>query len=89
MKDILEKNNLNLEERILLSKLKREEIWRITKFRWDWETKAMSQILENCFNEYVEYYNCGVQYRMIRTEDIEKYIANSTVKFIEKEYENP
>ena len=64
---------MNNSERVFLSKLKKDEIWGITNLSWNWATEAMSNILQNYCNEYVEYYNCGVQYRMIRREDIKKY----------------
>mgnify|MGYP001581746776 CR=1 FL=1 len=36
------------------------------------ESRALSMMI-NSFNDYVEYRNCGVIYRVIRTSDMELY----------------
>lgn len=60
--------------RVLLSKSKESHMWEITiNPRWDHFSRAASSILDNEFNEYVEYVNSGVQHRMIRAMDWSKY----------------
>lgn len=41
--------------------------------QWDNAKKALNMILHNSANDYAEYKNCGVTYRMIRAENWNEY----------------
>jgi hypothetical protein len=58
---------------ILLSRRDSEQEWDqvINPSESDLEWALWS--LDNRFNEYVEYKNCGVVYRFIRAKDVSKY----------------
>lgn len=61
-------------DRIIICRLESEDSWQVlSNPRYDMESIAMSSILFNDSNNYVEYKNCGVINRMIRYRDIGKY----------------
>lgn len=61
--------------RVIVSKLEGGHRWRIVSNpRWDHCTRGQSAILDNTCNDYAEYTNCGVVYRMIRMERIREYV---------------
>ena len=69
----ISKNGL---DRVVLTRLASQpnQLWdMISNPRWDYFTKALSAILDNSSNRYVEYENCGVVYRMIRRKDLTEY----------------
>ena len=67
--------------RVILSKLIHDDKWQIiSNPRWDTFTRAQSDVLLNEFNDYAEYTNCGVVYRMVRVKDLDKYLDDTRVK---------
>lgn len=70
----------NENDRVLLSKLNDDRSgWcSISNPRWGYTEKAADAILHNAANAYAQYENCGVIYRMIRFQDIEKYGFNTS-----------
>ena len=46
----------------------------ISNMTKDGNYKASQIILANSFNEYVEWRNCGVIYRIVRESDLNKYV---------------
>ncbi len=61
--------------RVVLLRVETHFIWKICcNPSWGHSEKCFSDVLLNQANEYVEYKNCGVQYRIIRFGDIDKYI---------------
>lgn len=64
-----------MSDRLLISKLQGStKPWTIiSNPAWSHTTRAQDMILHNTFNDYAEYYNCGVRYRMIRIKDAHKY----------------
>lgn len=67
--------------RVILSKLIRGEKWQIiSNPRWDTFTRAQSNVLLNEANDYAEYTNCGVVYRMVRVKDLDKYLDDTGIK---------
>lgn len=77
-------------DRILVSRLKTIDSWGIiTNPRWDASSRAMSSILFNGANDYVEKRNCGVIQRMIRVSDATKYgVYNLDSKWVLRLEEN-
>lgn len=70
-KDIM---NISDNDRILLAKLQKDPEWSIVNNpRMSTYEKAISTILNNYPNRYVEYINCGVQHRMIRRSELAEY----------------
>lgn len=63
---------------ILLCMTSTENFWRIVE-NPDWNSPtqegAAAQLMQNIYNSYVEYENCGLKSRVIRQEDLDKYIA--------------
>lgn len=60
--------------RVILTRLNTSKKWGVVgNPRWDCCTKAQSEILRNEANEYSEFENSGVIYRMIREGDWSKY----------------
>lgn len=67
--------------RVILTRLCDGEKWRIvTNPCWDHLTKAQNDILQNEYNHYAEYCNCGSIYRMIRAQDISEYLEDNSLK---------
>ena len=65
-------------DRIVLTRLvsQPDRPWDfISNPRWDYFTKALSAVLDNAFNSYAEYENCGVVYRMVRRKDLTEYLT--------------
>lgn len=63
--------------RVLISTLSLGDTWKIVvNPRWNASMRACNQILLSFANDYAEYKNCGVIYRMIRVRDLEKYGIN-------------
>lgn len=63
------------KDRIIVSHGEWEYGWSIiSNPKIDYFTKASNNILKNEANDYVEYKNCGVSYRMIRLKDIANYM---------------
>jgi regulator of sirC expression with transglutaminase-like and TPR domain len=61
--------------RVIISRLTNSQKWQIiSNPRWDYATKAQSAILHNESNDYTEYSNCGVIYRMVRKQDLHRYM---------------
>lgn len=62
-------------DRLLIARLDCERgYWQpVANPRWSMFTEAMSTLLMNSCNDYIEYANSGVRYRMIRWKDREKY----------------
>jgi hypothetical protein len=58
---------------IMLCRLDTEANWREVANPLDSDLRAAYSILGNRFNEYVEWLNCGVVYRVIRNKDLGKY----------------
>lgn len=64
----------NQTDRILLARLAGKRKWAvIEEKRPDYAEKAMSTLLFNQANKYVERENCGVRYRMIRRSQCAEY----------------
>lgn len=67
--------------RVILSKLIRGEKWQIiSNPRWDTCTRAQSDVLLNECNDYAEYVNCGVVYRMVRVKDLDAYLSDTAIE---------
>lgn len=67
--------------RVIISRLDEDEKWIVlSNPRWDYFAIALNMLLLNHANEYADYKNCGVLYRMIRVESIEKYFNETTLK---------
>ena len=61
--------------RVVVTKLEGGHRWRIVQNpKWGPITRGQSMILDNAYNEYAEYTNCGCVYRMIRVETIHEYV---------------
>jgi hypothetical protein len=62
----------------LISRLNDRALWRVVSNpRWDrnFQEGIAKKLLENSANLYVEYENCGCVRRVIRTEDLPKYVS--------------
>jgi hypothetical protein len=61
--------------RVILIKNQNEGCWHIcSNPSWSFASEALSTVLFNAANNYVEYMNCGVRHRMIRFSDLKLYI---------------
>ena len=61
---------------VLICRLSIYHVWRIVNnpdFDNDFEEGLLIKLMQNYANEYAEFCNCGVIYRLIRKEDSEKY----------------
>ena len=79
----MRKIKIDKNDRVLISKYCTAEYWLVTTNpTTGFIEKAMSTILLNSVNDYVEYKNCGVLHRMIRYKDLKKYgiDVNSVLK---------
>lgn len=67
--------------RVIVSKLRDGKRWQIVSNpQWDYFTRAQDAILQNMANDYSEYLNCGVVYRMIRAERLREYVDGRSFK---------
>lgn len=60
--------------RVLLSRMDVNRPWEIiSNPDWNVISRACNTVLTNFANDYAEYKNCGVTYRLIRLDDVEGY----------------
>lgn len=61
-------------DRVMIAKHESRNNWQIiSNPQSGYFEKAMSSILNNAINEYVEYKNCGMQTRMVRVKSLDDY----------------